>query len=52
MKYTEYAPQNSGLTLTKIIVEQTADTSGNDENGDGLVGGQITADTVGDVLGL
>lgn len=34
------------------VTEQTADTPGNDENGDGIVGGQATADTVGDVLGL
>lgn len=32
--------------------EQTPDTPGNDENADGLKGGQTTADTVGDVLGV
>jgi hypothetical protein len=31
---------------------QTVDTPGHDENGDGLDGGQATADTVGDVLGI
>jgi hypothetical protein len=37
----------SDVTLT-----QTADTPGNDENGDGLKGGQATANNHGDVLGL
>lgn len=32
--------------------EQAADTPGNDENGDGLPGGQATADVPGDVLGI
>lgn len=34
------------------LTPQTPDTPGNDENGDGLKGGQATADTGGDVLGL
>jgi hypothetical protein len=33
-------------------VEQTADTPGHDENGDGLAGGQATADVPGDILGI
>lgn len=35
-----------------IVHEAIADTPGHDENGDGLEGGQTTADTVGDVLGI
>ena len=31
---------------------QTPDTPGKDENGDGLKGGQATADVPGDVLGI
>lgn len=31
---------------------QTPDTPGNDENGDGLKGGQTTADNHGDILGI
>lgn len=31
---------------------QTPDTPGNDENGDGLTGGQTTADNTGDILGV
>jgi hypothetical protein len=34
------------------VPTQTPDTPGNDENGDGLKGGQTTADNLGDVLGL
>lgn len=33
-------------------LEQTPDTPGQDENGDGLTGGQTTADNFGDVLGV
>ena len=32
--------------------EQAPDTPGNDENNDGLKGGQATADVAGDVLGV
>ena len=35
-----------------VTTETPADTPGNDENGDGLTGGQTTADTVGDVLAI
>jgi hypothetical protein len=31
---------------------QTPDSPGKDENGDGLTGGQTTADAFGDILGL
>ena len=47
--------ETSGQDAVEAITEpteQTADTPGNDENGDGLEGGQATADTVGDVLGV
>lgn len=48
--------QDNGIeeTQDKDIIEpaQTTDTPGNDENNDGLKGGQATADVVGDVLGL
>jgi hypothetical protein len=40
------------LVETPAPTEQAPDTPGNDENGDGLDGGQATADTVGDVLGI
>jgi hypothetical protein len=40
------------IVTTEGIATQTADTPGNDENGDGLTGGQTTADNYGDVLGL
>jgi hypothetical protein len=33
-------------------VAQTPDTPGQDENGDGVTGGQTTADAKGDVLGI
>ena len=32
--------------------QQPADTPGRDENGDGLPGGQTTADVPGDILGI
>lgn len=32
--------------------QQTPDSPGNDENGDGLKGGQATADSPGDILGI
>lgn len=43
------------VTVGELIgppAEQTADTPGNDENGDGLKGGQATADVPGDILGI
>jgi hypothetical protein len=35
-----------------IPQEQPADSPGKDENGDGLPGGQTTADNHGDILGI
>lgn len=40
------------IPATPATGEQTADTPGNDENGDGLKGGQATADNHGDILGI
>jgi hypothetical protein len=34
------------------VLTQTPDTPGNDENGDGVTGGQTTADNHGDILGI
>jgi hypothetical protein len=44
---TEAAP-----TTPPVELPQAPDTPGNDENGDGLAGGQTTADVPGDVLGI
>lgn len=42
------------VDVEPVVVEgeQTADTPGNDENGDGVKGGQATADAFGDILGV
>ena len=40
------------ITESGPTPEQTADTPGHDENGDGVPGGQTTADVPGDVLGI
>lgn len=42
----------AGEDADVIAPSQTPDTPGNDENGDGLTGGQTTADNLGDVLGV
>jgi hypothetical protein len=43
-------PQNE--LPNDVELTQQPDSPGNDENGDGLKGGQTTADNLGDVLGL
>lgn len=47
-------PQGDRPDLTKdcTCAPQSADTPGQDENQDGLTGGQTTADNLGDVLGI
>lgn len=39
-------------TVPVAPVAQTPDTPGQDENKDGLTGGQATADVTGDILGV
>ena len=52
-KYTDDAAVQAGERAEAEPVEtQQPDTPGNDENGDGVTGGQATADTTGDVLGI
>lgn len=48
----ELTPTETQIVNEEALTEQTPDTPGQDENRDGLKGGQATADAHGDILGL
>lgn len=58
MRQTDKHTTPETATTTAVADEtvpttgETPDTPGHDENGDGLTGGQTTADTFGDELGI
>lgn len=51
-KYAADTPAAVPEAPADVTLTQTPDTPGKDENGDGLPGGQTTADNHGDVLGI